>query len=100
MKSTVFLKLGLYTENKVYDNPQSNIIFNDIQKNIDNLLDKNIELCLSIDDYINSREQNIKMNIMPPEIITPMHNHDYYEINYISNIWNNSRYIKHSSIIM
>ena len=84
MKSTVFLKLGMYAEQKVYDNLQSSVIFTDIQKNTDTLLSKNIELCLSIDDYINSREQNIKMNIMQPDIITPKHNHNYYEINYIT----------------
>ncbi len=84
MKSTVFLKLGLYSERKTYKSPKSNVIFNDIQKNTDTLYSKRIELCLSIDDYINDHEQNIKMNVMPPEIITPMHNHDYYEINYIT----------------
>ena len=84
MKSTVFLKLGLYSERKTYKSPKSNVIFNDIQKNTDTLYSKRIELCLSIDDYINDHEQNIKMNVMPPEIITPMHNHDYYELNYIT----------------
>ena len=83
MKTTVFLKLGLYEEEKEYKNPQSSVIFNDISKNTERLLDRNIELCLSIDDYINSHEQNIKLNGLMVNHITPNHNHDFYELNYV-----------------
>ena len=83
MKTTVFLKLGLYEEKKEYENPQSSVIFTDISKNTERLLDRNNELCLSIDDYINSREQNIKLNGLMVNMITPNHNHDFYELNYV-----------------
>ena len=76
-------KLRRYVPTKIYENPVAEQIFNDLVEHAAMWQRRGLHLTLLADDFIDDASQKVFINTLTPNSLTPYHNHDFYEINYV-----------------
>lgn len=86
-ESSVWYNLRKYEELKTYETVNPAVIFSDLREQAERMALHGVTLCMQLNRFVtsdfNGRKYNVYGNSIGPCVLYPIHNHDYFEFNYV-----------------